>query len=179
MDPFLGEIKLVSYPRIPDRWLPCDGRILNIQTHAALSSLLGSQYGGDGRTTFALPDLRGRVPVQIDLARGVANGAAGGKETVTLDAGTIPAHSHDFRVSTTAATVGGVPGAWYAAPAAYSATSGPTKFYAAPNADLSDTIALGAASLQSAGGSSPHPNMQPYLALQYIICTSGIYPPRD
>lgn len=174
-EPYLGEIRLVAFNVNIRGWLPCEGQLLLVTANQALFALLGNRFGGDGRANFQLPDLRGRTPLHVSPA--LALGTAGGVETVTLTTDHVPVHSHGFDVSTTTAVAAGVAGGWYAAPAAYSATSGPTKFYAAPVAS-GDVVPLYPGCLEQAGGGQAHTNMQPYLALKYIIATQGIYPPR-
>ncbi len=174
-EPYLGEIRLVAFNRNMRGWMACEGQLLPISSNQALYSLLGNRFGGDARVNFQLPDLRGRTPLHAPTAN--ALGTAGGVETVALTLQQVPTHTHAFQVSSQPATVGGMAGAWYAAPAAWSATSGPTKLYAAAAA-VADITPLYPGCLENSGGSQPHSNMQPYLALKYIIATQGIYPPR-
>lgn len=100
-DNFLGEIKLLPYNWPPKNWLPCDGRLLSIASNQALFSLLGTTYGGDGVTTFALPDLRGRVPVHPNVSAGLPQGSKAGVENVTLVTNNLPAHNHGVSAATT------------------------------------------------------------------------------
>lgn len=172
-DAYLGEIRLVPYQtgRVPQGWLACEGQVLSIQQYAALYSLLGTSYGGDGTTNFALPDLRGRVP--ISQSQAVGRGTKGGLETVALDQTTIPAHTHTIAVNSNLGTQTNTNNAVYAA-----SPSG-TPIYGA----TTNLVAIGQKDpqLQNAGGSNPaqpHENRQPYLALTYIICVSGYFPPR-
>ncbi|WP_341992534.1 tail fiber protein [Azorhizobium sp. AG788] len=174
-DPYLGEIRLVAFNMTVRGWADCDGQSLKVTQYQALYALLGNRFGGDGRTTFQLPDLRGRTPLHVSLA--LALGTAGGVEAVTLTLDQMPNHTHTFAVSTAAATAPGVAKGFYAAPGPYSATSGPTKLYAAPKA-AADVVPFASECLEPAGGSQAHSNMQPYLALKYIIAVQGIYPPR-
>lgn len=171
---YLGEIRLFAFDRIPIDWQSCDGRLLQISTYQALYSLLGVAYGGDGRTTFGLPDLRGRVPVsatttQKTLPYGL--GCSSGAETVTVTTSTMPAHNHNFNANSNEGTGISVRGAIYAAvPAAANA------FLYAPFAQT--PFPIDASMLANAGAGAAHNNMQPYLALSYAICTAGLYPTR-
>ncbi|GGF66141.1 tail Collar domain-containing protein [Azorhizobium oxalatiphilum] len=169
MEAYLGEVRLVAFARTPKEWMPCDGRLLKITQYSALFALLSTTYGGNGTTDFALPDLRGRVPIAPSGTH--ALGTTGGSDTVVLKESQIPAHTHSWLVSTSPATTGGVADAWYAAP-----TAAPqSNLYAPPGGGktvMSDQC------LKPTGSGEAHDNMQPYLVLQYIICTVGYYPPR-
>jgi microcystin-dependent protein len=167
VDQFLGEIRLVPFGFAPQGWALCDGRLLAINQNQALFALLGTTYGGDGRTTFALPDLRGRVPLgagQSATGTDYTLGATGGAESVKLAASQIPSHTHPVRANSGAATkkdpVGSVP----AKGGAYAATQ---------NAKMS------AAMLAKSGGGQTHENRQPYLSLNYIIALAGIFPSQN
>ncbi|MFC6840781.1 phage tail protein [Xanthomonas theicola] len=173
-DPYLGELRLFPMDWVPQGWLPCDGRSLTIQGNQALASLLGSQFGGDGRTTFNLPDLRGRVPV----GQGVnplttppatyAVGSYGGLEAVALTATQIPPHTHAVQATAAAGTTGAVLNAYLAAPPVTH------NLYAASGTP----VGLAADSVSQEGAGAAHPNMQPSLVLNFCICTSGLYPQR-
>jgi microcystin-dependent protein len=169
-DPFLGEIRLLPYDFAPLGWALCDGSVLSIAQNTALFSLLGTTYGGDGRTTFALPDLRGRVAVSSGQGPGLSDhllGQVGGDETVTLATDELPAHSHAVAAHRTrgshASPNGRVPGH----------SSSGTVY-----ADASDGTQMSAHTIAATGGGQPHDNLQPYLALNYCIATEGIYPSR-
>jgi microcystin-dependent protein len=149
----------------PVGWMFCNGQILSISEYDALNGLIGTTYGGDGVTTFALPDLRGRVP--IHQGSGYALGQAAGIEDVTLTPAQMPAHTHMVVVSDAAVEGTNPSGAVFA-------TSADTPFYAPFNGDKA--AALNPAVLGSAGGSEPHENMQPYLCVSFIIAVEGIYP---
>ncbi|UXA70945.1 tail fiber protein [Xanthomonas prunicola] len=174
-DAFVGEIRLFPIDWAPAGWLPCDGRSLPINSNVALASLLGNQYGGDGKTTFNLPDLRGRVPV----GQGVnplttptvvyTVGTYGGLEGVTLTAAQIPPHIHMVNVANTAATTGAVDGNEL-----FAQTPTPHNLYA-PTGTL---VGLAPDSVSQQGGSAAHNNVQPSLVLNFCICTVGIYPQR-
>ncbi len=167
---YIGEIMLVGFTYAPRNWAFCDGQLLSISSNTALFSLLGTIYGGDGRTTFALPDLRGRQPVHKGQGPGLADyreGQRSGSETVTLTAQQMPSHTHLPRASGQAGTTSSPAGAYWAA------GSGSVRPYHATPA-----VPLGSA-VQSTGGSQSHENMAPYLTLSFIICLQGIYPSRN
>ena len=167
MDQYVGEIRLVPYTFAPSGWALCAGQLLPINQNQALFSLLGTSFGGDGKTNFALPDLRGRVPVGAGQAASgttYAVGSAGGQETVKLAVGNLPAHTHPLRAnsgpSTTTHPVGAVP----AAGGAYAPTQ---------------NAAMSSAAAGKTGGGQAHENRQPYLTLNYIIALVGIFPSQN
>lgn len=169
-DPFIGEIRLFAGNFAPRDWAFCDGQLMSIAQNTALFSLLGTTYGGNGQTTFALPDLRGRVPVHQFQGPGLSNrdlGEVSGSETVTLLSTQMPAHSHAFRASTTAAT-GSTP---------VGALLGATTVNSYDNSAAG--VAMAAGAVGNTGGSQPHDNMAPTLALNYIIALFGIFPSRN
>jgi microcystin-dependent protein len=164
MDPFLGEIRLVAFNFAPQGWAFCAGQVLPISQNTALFSLLGNAYGGDGMTTFALPDLRGRVPVGAGQSAAGSDyelGSTGGHETVKLTASQLPGHAHPVRASSAASATRNPSDAVPAAGGAYSATR---------NAKMS------AAMIGRSGGGQAHDNRQPYVSLNYIIALQGIFP---
>ena len=169
MDPFIGQLMLVGFNFAPTGWALCQGQLLSIAQNTALFSLLGTTYGGDGVTTFGLPDLRGRVPLGFGQGPGLQNytqGQQSGTENVTLIASQMPTHSHSV------ACVNGDPNDSSPAnslPAHVAAGGYQT---GAANAQMSATM------IGAAGGNQPHANMQPYLVLNWIIATQGIYPSR-
>ncbi|WP_309478795.1 phage tail protein [Brevibacillus agri] len=163
-EPFLGEIRAFAFPFPMRGWALCDGSILQIAQHQALYSILGATYGGNGVTTFALPDLRGRVPVHT--GNGITLGQAGGEEAHVLTIGEMPPHTHVAKPLSTSGSIG-------KAEANVWAMTNVQAFAAAPNATMRGD-ALGAA-----GGSQPHNNMQPYQVLNYCIAIQGIYPSRN
>jgi microcystin-dependent protein len=169
MEQFLGEIRMFGGNFAPFGWAFCDGRLLSIEQNTALFSLLGTFYGGDGVTTFALPNLQSRIPIHQGQGTGLSPyviGQAGGTENVTLTTQQLPQHTH----SATASTGGGV-----SSPAnSYWGSSATTKQYA-PGTNA--TMAAGA--LGTTGGSQPHTNIMPYLAISFIIALDGIYPSRN
>ncbi|WP_354687678.1 tail fiber protein [Cupriavidus necator] len=182
MDQYLGEIRLCAFAYAPKEWALCDGRLLPIAQNQALFSLLGTQYGGNGTTTFALPDLRGRTPLHRD-PNDIVQGQSAGVESVTLTATQLPMHSHLFNVSSSPATalnVGVSQDRVLATSNLYNASnpsiSGPGELlYGTPD---SLTPLLDEA-CGNTGGGQPHDNMQPSLVLNYIISLVGIYPSRD
>ena len=168
MDPFLGEIRPVPYNFAPLGWAFCQGQILPISQNTALFALLGTTYGGNGTTTFALPDLRGRIPVNKGQAPGLSNiqlGEQAGVEDLTLLTSQLPAHSHVGHVSNVAATSFS-PNNEFAAITVRNA-------YGPPG-----TANLAADTVTPSGGSQAHNNLQPYTVINYIIALQGIFPPR-
>lgn len=165
MEPFIGTIILFAGNFAPRGWAFCAGQLLSIAQNSALFSILGTTYGGDGRTTFALPDLRGRVPVGIGQGPGlpaVDLGEQGGAATTTLLATNLPAHSHSFALAH--APADGKEAGYLASGEIYASA----KNSVAP----ADTIGV-------AGNNAPVNNMQPYTGLNYIIALEGIYPSRS
>lgn len=168
--PFLAEIRIFTGNFAPRGWAFCQGQILSIAQNTALFSLLGTTYGGNGQTTFALPNLAGRVPVGTGTGPGLSTktlGEAAGAETVTLLATQMPAHTHQLRGSSGAPTTNSPSNALL-----------PTATSRVYNTGSADT-GMNAAAVAIQGGSQPHENMQPYLAVNYIIATQGIYPSRN
>jgi len=168
MDPILGQIIIFAGNFAPRGWAFCNGQLLSISQNSALFSLLGTTYGGDGQTTFALPDLRGRVLMHPGTGPGLSPrslGEVGGVENTTLIVNNLPSHNHSLLASTS--------------PASESSASGnvlsETQVYAGGNA----TVGLGSTSVGLVGESQPVPNLQPYLCINAIIATEGIYPSRD
>lgn len=162
-DFFLGEIRAFAFGQVPRGWLPCQGQTMPIAQNQALFAIIGTVYGGDGRTTFNLPDLRGQVPLCFGPT--YPQGAAGGSATHALIAKEIPTHSHQALASGQSASQPSPSGNTWAALA--------NEYAAATNVQMA-TEALG-----TAGGSQPHNNMQPYLAINLCIAISGIFPPRQ
>ena len=170
-NPFLGDIRLFAGNFAPRGYAFCSGQLLSIAQNSALFSLLGTTYGGDGQTTFALPDLRGRAPMHQGTGPGLTPRTIGeslGSEAVTLTGNQIPAHGHSQFASLNAATPA-------AGPTGAPASSTTTAFYGtgAPAIDMSSS-AVGAA-----GGNQPHDNMAPYTVLNFIIALEGIFPSRN
>jgi len=167
-DPFIGEIKPVAFNFPPRGWAFCEGQLLPINQNQALFSLLGTTYGGNGQTTFALPDLRGRVPIGSGTGPGLSPknlGERAGAESITLLQTEIPAHTHTVRcagAATTQAAAGNVP-----------AVHQSHNIYAPTGAETFAADAVGIT-----GGSQPHDNMAPYLTIGYAIALQGIFPSR-
>lgn len=168
-EPFIGEIRMVGFNFAPAGWALCNGQLISIAQNTALFSLLGTNFGGDGRVTFALPDLRGRVPIHQGQGPGLSNyvmGQLSGAENVTLTQTQIPAHNHLLSCSTDDPNSGSPANSFPAAVA--------TPIYSsAANA----TMAANAISI--AGGSQPHSNLQPYLTINFCIALQGIFPSRS
>jgi microcystin-dependent protein len=169
MDTYVGTIMPVGFAFAPKGWALCNGQLLPVAQNQALFSLIGTYFGGDGRTTFALPDLRGRTPVGMSQAN---PGLPSGTETVTLTANQLPPHVH-YVVGTTAVGTGRN----NAAADKIFGTNAPATatIFAAP----SSLVALSQNNVGPSGGNGPHENMQPYLVVNYLIALQGIYPSRD
>jgi microcystin-dependent protein len=171
-EPFLGEIRYVAFNFAPQGWAQCNGQILPIAGNQALFSLLGTYFGGDGVQTFALPDMRGRVPVASGQGVGLTNrniGDQGGKESVALTIPQLPAHRHPIHASS---SVGNSKAAAGNVPATNSSVG---LIYSNQAADVS----MDPKSSTSVGQNQPHENMQPYLGMTCIIALQGIYPSRN
>jgi microcystin-dependent protein len=160
-DPFLGEIKVISWNYPPQGWAFCNGQLLPINQNQALFSLLGTTYGGDGRTTFALPNLQGRTP--ISRSSQFALGQSGGEQAVTLSLSESPAHLHLATASLNSADQN--------LPSGNLSAVGSGNLYAS----TPDT-AMGATAVTSVGGNQAHDNMSPYLVLNFVIALQGIFP---
>ena len=174
MEPYIGEIRMFGGDYAPRDWALCDGHLLKISEHEALFSLLGARYGGDGTTTFAVPDLRGRVPVHHSDDDPI--GRRGGKETVTLQPDEFPEHSHPVHVSDDPAGTNSPEGAILAEAQA--------EIYRERDPDGSLNADSIGPSISPDGqpigeNPAPHPNMQPYQCVNFIIALSGIYPERQ
>ncbi|MFS0553603.1 phage tail protein [Brevibacillus sp. 179-C9.3 HS] len=163
-EPFLGEIRQFSFSFAPRGWALCNGQLLNINQNQALYALLGTTYGGNGTTNFALPDLRGRVPVH--WGNGVTFGQKAGAETHTLTVKEMPAHNH-LAIGTN--TIGDT----RVADKNYWAQNNSTTYAMVMDADMS------AQALAKSGGSLPHQNMQPYTVVNFCIALQGIFPTRN
>jgi microcystin-dependent protein len=164
-EPFLSEIKLVSFNFPPKGWAFCNGQLLPINQNQALFALLGTTYGGNGQTNFALPNLRGRLP--IHMGSGHTLGEAAGSTAVTVNIQQLPTHLHPLQSSSNSA----------------STTSDPTNAFFAPvnggYAQPTSLTTLSPTSVTSVGGSQPHNNMMPYLVLNFIIALQGIFPSQN
>lgn len=172
--PFLGQLLLVGFNYAPVQWAPCQGQLLNIQQYAALFSLLGVNFGGDGMRTFGLPNLQGNVAVGFGQGAGLSLydlGETGGTPTVTLATNQTPAHTHTPQADLTLADQLSPSGTAFARSAA-----GNVYNNANPTPPLT---AMNAAAINSFnGGSGPHTNMMPFVALNWVIAMSGLYPER-
>lgn len=172
-EPFLAEIRIVGFDFAPRGWAFCDGQILPINQNQSLYSLLGTTYGGDGRTSFALPDLRGRVPIHVGASNGTSHtlGSKSGQETHTLSAAEMPQHDHAWQGSTTAGNS--------------NRTNGPGPNILAREQgnpyiqDAANKIAVRPDWIGTAGSGQGHENMQPYLALNFCIALQGLFPSRN
>lgn len=167
-DPFIGEIRNFGFSFAPTGWAQCWGQLMSISQNTALFSLLGTMYGGDGRTTFGLPDLRGRTSISLGQGPGLTGrdqGEVGGEEQVTLNPQQLPAHNHSVGAASSAASknpANAVPGF----------TSGGSSYAATADVTMSPQMVGGG------GNGQPHDNMQPYLVTNWCIATEGIYPSR-
>jgi len=161
--PFIGEIRMFAGNFAPAGWAFCNGAIIPIDQNDALFNLIGTTYGGDGQTTFALPNLQSRVPIHV--GPGFALGQSGGTETVTLTTSQIPAHSHVPQAFTDPGNLSSPSGGVWA-------SSSPSTLYdnTAPN------IAMASSAIGSSGGSQPHDNMIPFLVINFILSLFGVFP---
>jgi len=169
-EPFLAEICIVGFNFAPRGWATCDGQILPINQNQSLFSLLGTTYGGDGRTSFALPELRGRTPIHVSTSHG--QGQKSGEEAHALGENEMPSHTHTLQASDANATQPGPTGnllarSSLASGQVYSTTS-----------EVQDAP-LSALAIADTGGGQGHNNMQPYLALNFLIALQGLFPSRN
>lgn len=160
---FIGEIRIFAFGFVPEGWLPCNGQLQPIDQYQALFAILGTTYGGDGRSAFALPNLQGRAPVHV--GNQVRLGQQGGEESHTLTSAEMPQHTHQVQADSGHAT-----------------TASPTDgYWAASNYALYDVeagAAMASGAISNTGGNQPHSNMQPYLVANFCIATQGIFPSR-
>lgn len=171
MDPFVAEIRIFPFNFAPKGWAFCDGQLLPLSQNTALFSLLGTTYGGDGKSNFALPNMQGNAPMHPGQGPGLSLhdlGETGGSDTVMLLESEIPSHPHTMRADLIdpADTNAVSPNASYAL------STGGTLYQTAANVNLADQA------LTPAGGDQPHNNMQPYLTLNFCIALQGVFPPR-
>jgi microcystin-dependent protein len=167
-NPFLGEVRLFGFGFAPKGWAICNGALLGIAQNAALFSLLGTQYGGNGTTNFGLPNLQGRVPIHRSNNGTYQQGQVAGTEQVNLSPSTMPMHTHMLLGTTAAGNVKTADGTPAASPVA-------TDYYYSPP---TNPVQLNPASVSPAGGGQAHPNLQPFLAISYCIALTGIFPSR-
>jgi microcystin-dependent protein len=165
--PYVGEIKMFAGNFAPAGWEFCQGQLLPISEYETLFNLIGTTYGGDGQSTFALPDLRGRLP--LHQGNGFILAEAAGVEDVTLTVQQIPAHTHPLLATTAVGTAASPQGSVLAA-------SGSSNVYRPGPAPTSPPVGLSAQAVAPVGGSQPHTNFQPYLCLNFIISMFGIFP---
>ena len=166
-EPFLAEIRMVSFNFPPRGWAYCDGQILPINQNQSLYSLLGTMYGGDGRTSFALPDLRGRIPFHV--GSGMTQGQKSGEETHSLTVHEMPGHKHVLQSSQSRGNTDDPANSMLAESAV-----GDIQYSSkAPDADM------GAASIANTGGGQGHNNLPPYLAVTFVIALQGLFPSRS
>ena len=168
-EPFIGEVRMFGFQFAPKGWAFCDGQVLNINDNPALYSILGTHYGGNGVSTFGLPDLRGRTP--LHRSPSYSQGSWGGLEGVALQASQLPAHGHVMQAASgtadSAAPTGKLPAQFPSGETIYGTGSEP----------LTDT--MNAASISLTGGGDLHNNMQPYLPINFCISLTGQYPSRN
>ncbi len=171
-EPFLAEIKIVGFNFAPRGWAECDGQLLPISQNQSLFSILGTTYGGDGRTTFALPDLRGRTPIHADSSIGTSHplGQKAGEENVVLNATQMPQHNHQFQIENSEGDSDP------AGTKVISKSKNELRF--ADNADAA-TAQMSPATIGNTGAGQGHNNMQPYLVLNYVIALQGLFPSRN
>ncbi|MEM7116126.1 MAG: tail fiber protein [Chloroflexota bacterium] len=162
-EPYIGEIRLFGFNFPPRGWARCDGALLSIEQNQALYSILGTAFGGDGRTDFALPDMRGRTPMHVDS--GFAAGTEEGEEFVALTVTEIPNHTHSVVVADSGATSNDPTGRLLAQASIYGAAT--------------SLEAMSASSVGNAGGGQGHNNMQPFLVVNFCIAVEGTFPPRN
>lgn len=178
-DPFLGEIRMTGFNFAPNGWALCNGQLLAISQNAALFSLLGTMYGGNGVQTFGLPNLQGRVPIHQGTGLGLspyAVGEIGGSENVTLLTTQMPAHNHLMGVSNQS---GAVADPTNAILAQGNSGSGRAPVAVSDYVSTAATGTLAPTAIQPAGGSQPHSNIQPFLCVNFIIALQGIFPSRS
>jgi microcystin-dependent protein len=172
VDPFVAEIRIFPFNFAPKGWAFCDGQLIAISQNTALFSLLGTTYGGDGKSTFALPDFQGRVPMHPGQGPGLTLhdlGEAAGSDSVTLIESEMPLHAHALVASTQ-------PGEDPIATGESLARSVGASLYQPSNARL---VTMSPNAVSSVGGNQPHNNLQPYLTLSFCIALQGVFPPRS
>lgn len=186
MEPFIGQIMLFAGNFAPRNWAFCDGRLLPIAQYSALYSLLGTTYGGDGRTSFGLPDLRGRIPIGTGNGPGLIPrelGAKGGFERVPLTSSQMPSHSHGASLTASGCMMCDTGSGSEKSPKGNSLANSQLDFYSeeAPTSEMNESSVkvTGSVEIGQTGQNEPHENMQPYQAINYCIALEGIYPSRS
>jgi microcystin-dependent protein len=167
--PFVAEIRMFGFNFPPTGWAFCNGQLLPISQNTALFSLLGTTYGGDGKSTFALPDMQGNVPLHQGQGQGLSLydlGQIGGSSTVTLLTSEIPVHSHSFTATEEVVNENNVTNNFFGA--------GESRY-----APVNNVVQMAPQALPPAGGSLPHNNMMPYLVVNFCIALQGVFPPRS
>ena len=176
MEPFIGQIMIFAGNFAPQGWAFCNGQLLPIAQNAALFSILGTTYGGNGTTNFALPDLQGRAPIHFGMGRGLSNyilGETGGTEMVTLNQTQMPTHLHSVAPAASSAT------ATQSNPEGHVSAVGGTRQVPVNAYAPTPNGSMAAVKSAPAGGDQPHENRQPYIAMNYIIALEGIFPTRS
>ncbi len=181
MEPTIGEIRMFAGNFAPRTWALCEGQLLSINSNQALFSILGTTYGGDGRTSFGLPDLRGRGPISPGNGPGLSNynlGQRGGVETVTLNTTQIPNHTH-AAVGTVKANFSPISPATTGNPTGGNFANAASNTYNTTPADIEMAANNVNVTVGNTGGNLSHENRQPYLCINYIICLQGLFPSRS
>lgn len=176
-DMYISALAIFGFDWAPRNWALCNGQLLAIQQNQALFSLLGTTFGGNGTTTFALPNLQGRIPIGMGQGPGLSNyvlGQQGGAENVTLLTSNLPAHTHTVFVNNTTANSTS-PVTASAIAAAKDLNTDATKIYNA----VAPNVQLNGSTIAPTGGSQPHSNLQPYITVNYCICLFGVFPSRN
>jgi microcystin-dependent protein len=169
-EPFVGEVRMFAGNFAPRGWAFCDGQLLAVSQNDALFSLLGTIYGGDGRTTFGLPDMRGRIPLHQGHGPGLSErrlGSKGGAENETLTTNQLASHTHGFNANTAAATSGNATGRVLATVTGYNVYR-----------EEAQNTNMASGAIVNTGGSQPHTNLMPTICVHFIIALVGIYPSR-
>ncbi len=172
-NPYIGEVRTFGFNFAPRSWALCNGQLVPISQNTALFSIIGTFYGGNGTTTFALPNLQGTVPVGIGTGAGLSNyviGQTGGEQNHTLAVTEIPAHNHGMTASSQPGEDTSPAGE------ALASSSGPKLYQTVTNTNL---VTLNATTLNTVGSSGPHNNLMPYLAITFCICLRGVFPARN
>ncbi|RNF86432.1 phage tail protein [Montanilutibacter psychrotolerans] len=173
--PYVGEIRIFGFSRVPNGWFSCDGSLQPISEYEVLFTLIGTTYGGDGQSTFALPDLRGQLPLHWGTGQGLTTrviGEGGGSESVTLTQNQMPAHSHAVMATTATASATAI------GPTVTLGSISPDTMYVTDLAGATQ-VTLAPASVTPAGGTQPHDNLMPTLTVQYCIAWAGIFPSQS